>query len=178
MPLGAQAGCQACPGAPAGAKARVSQPTELCRPAGASHRPCKGWTVLWCWTWVWRTHGVRSAGRGARPDGNPGNRLSFGPRDSVVALSPDPLTQNSRVPLIRCGLGLRSLRQEKWGLSFLCQRVWGVSAWSAARVGAPPPASPPPPVTSLSCCPSGLQHNRIWEVGADTFRQLSSLRAL
>lgn len=34
-----------------------------------------------------------------------------------------------------------------------------------------------PSVTHLSC-PSGLQHNRIWEVGADTFSQLSSLRTL
>lgn len=32
--------------------------------------------------------------------------------------------------------------------------------------------------SSLSCCPRGLQHNRIWEIGADTFSQLSSLRAL
>lgn len=37
----------------------------------------------------------------------------------------------------------------------------------------------PKPIDSsrLSRC-SGLQHNRIWEIGADTFSQLSSLQAL
>ncbi|KAB1258908.1 Leucine-rich repeat-containing G-protein coupled receptor 6, partial [Camelus dromedarius] len=32
--------------------------------------------------------------------------------------------------------------------------------------------------SSLSYCPSGLRHNRLWEIGADTFSQLTSLCAL
>ncbi|KAK7802804.1 hypothetical protein U0070_016609 [Myodes glareolus] len=40
------------------------------------------------------------------------------------------------------------------------------------------PESGPAGSSSLSCCPSGLQHNRIWRIGADTFSQLSSLQAL
>lgn len=40
------------------------------------------------------------------------------------------------------------------------------------------PESGPAGSSSLSCYSSGLQHNRIWEIGADTFSQLSSLQAL
>ncbi|XP_043779411.1 leucine-rich repeat-containing G-protein coupled receptor 6 isoform X1 [Cervus elaphus] len=54
-----------------------------------------------------------------------------------------------------------------------CQR--GPSGLPVPAVGA---GSPRPRAQQASCCPSGLQHNHIWEVRADTFRQLTSLRSL
>lgn len=66
------------------------------------------------------------------------------------------------------GLGLFSCARRSGGLSFL-PMLEGHGA---------EPETGPAGSSSLSCCPSGLQHNRIWRIGADTFSQLSSLQAL
>ena len=51
----------------------------------------------------------------------------------------------------------------------------GPSVFPVRGVGA---GSPQPWAQQASCCPSGLQHNRIWEVRADTFHELAFLRSL
>lgn len=51
----------------------------------------------------------------------------------------------------------------------------GPSVFPVCGVGA---GSPQPWAQQASCCPSGLQHNRIWEVRADTFRELTFLQSL
>ena len=83
-------------------------------------------------------------------------------RDRFAALSPDPLTQGNRVPCVCCNSG------DFQAGPFLLP----VCAWAGGGAESGLWAHPASPL------PSGLQHNRIWEIGADTFSQLTSLQAL
>lgn len=86
----------------------------------------------------------------------------WGHRDGFVALSPDHLPKaatSPMLPLILVILRAGSFLPPSGGVGV------GGSVWASGLI-------------SLYRCPSGLQHNRIWEIRADTFHQLTSLQAL
>lgn len=110
---------------------------------------------------------------GSQASGNLGHSLFWAPETVVWLCLLTGLPEATGPPCSSswadsCGLGPFGPRARRRGAPFPSAQCMG----GVQRSQGPGWWSPP-----LSR-PSGLQHNRIWALGADTFRQLSSLRTL